>query len=77
MNSDTLIYILILVFPIGIIENSTSRKCCFWLYFSSLHDYWSPSTWTSLVHIHGSKWNDVKNVLFRSSKCEKKISWNI
>ena len=39
-----------LVFPIGIIEASTSRKSCFWLYFSSLHDYWTPSTWNSLVH---------------------------
>ena len=26
------------------------RKCCFWLYFSFLHDYWPPSTWSSLVH---------------------------
>jgi len=24
-----------------------SRKCCFWLYFSSLHDYWPPRTWNS------------------------------
>ena len=29
MNYDTLICLRILVFPIGIIEDSTSRKCCF------------------------------------------------
>jgi len=28
-----------MVILIGIIEVSTSRKCCFWLYFSSLQDY--------------------------------------
>jgi len=39
-----------LVFPIGIIEGSTSRKSGFSLYFSSLHDYWSPRKWNSLVH---------------------------
>jgi len=36
-----------MVFPIGIIEVSTWRKCCFWNYFSSLHNYWAPSTWRS------------------------------
>jgi len=44
MKFDTLIYLWIFVFPIGIIEVSSSRKCCFWIYFSSLHDYWYPST---------------------------------
>jgi len=46
-----------LVFPIGIIEVSTSRKCCFWIYFSSLHDYCPPSTWNSLVH---SAWGEME-----------------
>jgi len=34
-----------LVFPIEISQVSTSSKCCFWIYFSSWHDYWPPSTW--------------------------------
>ena len=40
MNSNTLICIWILAFPIGIIQVSTPRKWRFLLYFSSLHDYW-------------------------------------
>ena len=40
-NSDTLICIRILAFPIGIIQVSTPRKWSFLLYFSSLNDYWS------------------------------------
>ena len=62
MNSDTLNFLWILEYPIGIIEVSTSRKCCFWLYFISLHDYWPPSTWNSLVYPNGAKWKDVINV---------------
>ena len=41
MNSDTLICIWILAFPIGVIQVSTPRKCSFLLDFSSFHDYWS------------------------------------
>jgi len=59
-----------LVFPIGLIEVSTSRKCCFWIYFSSLHDYWSPSTCNSLVHTSWDEMERCENVLFSSSKCE-------
>jgi len=44
MNSDTLICIWILVYPIGIIQDSTPRKWSVLLYFRSLHDYWPPST---------------------------------
>jgi len=51
-----------LVFPIEIIQVSTSRKCCFWIYFSSLHDYWPPSTWKSLV----------QNSWFEMERCEKR-----
>ena len=40
MNSDT----QICIFPIFIIQDSTQRKWSFLLYFSSLHDYWTPST---------------------------------
>ena len=47
---------MIFVFPIGIIEVSTWRKCCIWLYFSSLHDYWHPNTWNSLVH---TSWSEM------------------
>ena len=50
MNSDTLICIWILVIPIGIIQVSTSRKWSILLYYSSLHDYWPPTTLISLVH---------------------------
>ena len=50
MNSDTLICIWILAFPIGIIQISTPRKWRFLLYFSSFHDYWPPTTLISLVH---------------------------
>ena len=46
MNTDTLICIWILAFPIGIIQVSTPRKWIFLLYFSSLHDYWLPTTLT-------------------------------
>ena len=52
----------ILVFRIGIIEFSTSRKCCFWLYFSSVDDYWSPITWNALVH---TSWGEME-------RCEKR-----
>ena len=50
INSETLICIRILAFPIGIIQVSTPRKWSFLLYFSSFHDYWPPTTLISLVH---------------------------
>ena len=50
MNSDTVICIWILVFPIGIIEDSTPRSWIFWLHFSFLQDYWPPTTLNPLVH---------------------------
>ena len=49
MNSDTLICIWILAFPIGIIQVSSPRKWIFLIYFSSLHDYWPPTTLITLV----------------------------
>ena len=70
MNSHTLICIWILAYPITI-QVSTPRKWRFLLYFSSLHDYWPPTTLISLVHNSLAKWSDVKNVLFSFSKCEK------
>ena len=54
MNSDTLICIWILAFPIGIIQVSTPRKCSFLLYFSSFYDYWLPTTLIPLVRVHNS-----------------------
>ena len=71
MNSDTLICIWILAFPIGIIQVSKPRKWSFLLYLSSFHDYWPPTTLISLVHNSLAKWSNVKNVLFSFSKCEK------
>jgi len=78
MNFDTLICIWILVFPIGIIQVSTPRKWIFLLHFSSLHEYWPPTTLISLVH----------NSLGEMERCEKpgfqllrmrkmKVSWNM
>ena len=44
MKSDSLICTWILAIPIGIIQVSTLRKWPSLLYFSSLHDYWNPTT---------------------------------
>ena len=78
MKSDTLICLWILVYPIGIIEVSTSRKCCFWLYFSSLQDYWPPSTWNYLLYTYWSEMERCEKCAFRLLKMRtKKISWNI
>ena len=78
MNSDKLICIWTLLFPFGIIQVSTREKWGFLLYFSSLYDYWPPSTLISLVN----------NSLGEMLRCEKRasqhlkmrkndISWNI
>jgi len=77
MNSGTLISIWILVFPIGIIEVSTTCKWFFLCYFIYLHDYWIPTTWNSLVHTSWGECERCENVLFSSSKSKKQISWNI
>ena len=50
MNSETLICIWILAFPIGIFQVSAQRRWSFLFYFSSFHDYWHPTTLISLVH---------------------------
>ena len=78
MNSDTLICIWILVFLIGIIQVSTTRKWSFLLYFSSLHDYWPPTTLISLVHnsLGVTEWCEKR--AFQQLKMRKmKVSWNI
>jgi len=71
MRSDTLSCIWLLVFPIGIIQVSTPRKCSFLLYFSSLHDYCPPSTLISLVHNSMCEMERCEEVLFSFPKCEK------
>jgi hypothetical protein len=78
MNCDTLICLWILVFPIGIIEYTTSPKRCFWLYFSFLHDYWPPSYWNTLVHTSWGEMDRCEKRAFKLLKMrKKKISWNI
>jgi len=75
MNSGTLICLWILVIPIGIIEVSTKHKCCFWLYFSSLQDYWPPCTWIALVHISWGEMERFEKRAFQLLKMRKKIIW--
>ena len=77
-NSDTLICIWILAFPIGIIQVSTPRKWILLLYFSSLHDYWPPTTLISLVHNSLGKMEWCEKRAFQLLKMRKiKASWNI
>ena len=78
MNSDTLICIWILAFPIGIIQVSCPRKWSFLLYFSSLHDYWPPTTLISLVHNYFGQMEWCEKYAFQLLKMRKmKVSWNI
>jgi len=58
-------------FEIGIIEASTSPNCCFCLYFSSLHCYWHPSTWNSLLHSSGGKMERCEQRAFQLLKMRK------
>ena len=77
-NSDKLICIWILAFPIGIIQVSTQRKWRFLLYFSSLHDYWPPTTLISWVHnsLDDMEWCEKRAFqLFKMRKM--KVTWNI
>ena len=71
INSDTLICIWILAFPIGIIQVSTPRKWSILLYFSSLHDYWLPTTLISLVHNSLGEMEWCEERAFSFSKFEK------
>ena len=77
MNSDTLICKWIFAFPIGIIQFSTPRKWSFLLYFSSLHDYWPPTTLISWGHNSGEmEWCEKR--AFQLLKMRKmKFIWNI
>ena len=50
----------------------------FFLYFSSLHDFWSPSTWNSLVHTSWGEMERCEVSAFQLLKMrKKKISSNI
>ena len=77
MNTDPLICIWILAFPIGKIQVSTLRKWIFLLYFSAFHDYWAPTTLISLVHNSGEmEWCEKR--AFQLLKLRKmKVSRNI
>ena len=78
MNSDTLICIWILAFPIGIIQVSTRRKWIFLLHFSSFHDYWPPTTLISLVHNSLGEMEWCEKRAFQVLKMRKmKVSRNI
>ena len=78
MNSDTLIFIWILAFPIGIIQVSTPRKWSFLLYFSSFHDYWPSTTLISLVHNSLGEMEWCEKRAFQLLKMRKmKVSRNI
>ena len=79
MNSDTLICIcMLLAIPIGIIQVSTTRKWSFLFYFSSLHDYWPPTTLISLVHNSLGEMGLCEKRAFQLLKMRKmKVSWNI
>jgi len=67
-----------LEFPIGIIQILTPRKYSFLLYFSSLHDYWPPTTLISLVHNSLGEMEPWEKRAFQLLKMrKKKISWNI
>ena len=70
--------IWILAFPIGIIQVSTARKWSFLLYFSSLHDYWNPTTLISLEHNSLGEMEWCEKRAFQLLKMRKmKESWNI
>ena len=77
MYSDTLFWIWLLVIPIAIIEVSTPRIWILLHYFSSLHDFWLPSTWHSLVHTSWGEMERCEKRAFQLLKMRKKISWNI
>ena len=78
MNSDPLICMWILAFPIGIIQVKNSRKWIILLYFSSLHDYWPSTTLIPLVHNSLGEMDWCEKRAFQLLKMRKmKLSWNI
>ena len=77
MNSVTLNCIWILAFPIGKIQVSNPRKWSFLIYFSSLHDYWPPTTLISLVHnsLVEMEWCEKRTLQLLKMR-KMKVSWN-
>jgi len=74
MKSDPLICLGILVFPIGIIIFRPHVNVVFDFISVpyTISDLQEPETLYNIPL--GAKWNVVKNVLFSSSKCDKRIS---
>ena len=64
---------------IRIFEVSNTRKWGFWLYISSIHDYWPPNIRKSLVHNSRSEMEGCEKRKFVLLKMRKKknFSWNI
>ena len=59
-------------------EVSTPRKWSFWFYFSSLHDYWHPCTWNTLIHTSWGEMERCEKRVFQLLKMRKKRNlWNI
>ena len=77
MNSDKLICIWILAFPIGIIQVSTPQKWIFWILFQFLTRLLISNILISFVHNSLGEMECVKNVLLSFTKCEKWVSWYI
>jgi hypothetical protein len=76
IKSVTLICLWKLVFPVGIIEISTTRKT-FLLFFRSLHDYWPPNKWNVLVNTSWGEMERCEKRAFQLHKMRKEISRNI
>ena len=72
MNSNTLIFLWMLVIRIGILEFSTSCKYFFWLHFSSLLYYWSLSTWNPLIHTSCCEMERCEELAFQLLKMRNK-----
>ena len=78
VDSDTLICIWMLAFPIGIIQVLTPWKWSFLLYFCSLHDYWPPTTLISWVQNSLCEMEWFEKRAFQLLKMRKmKVIWNI
>jgi len=76
------LWIIILYMNIGISNwhnwNFDPRIWSFLVYFSSLHDFWPPSTWYSLVDTSLGERERCEKRTFQLLKTRKKIiSWNI
>jgi len=71
--------LIILYMNIGISDwynwSFDPRVWSFLLYFSSLHDFWPPSTWNSSVHTSWGEMEHCEKRAFQLFKMRKKISW--